>query len=451
MSRRITSLLALLLVVAMLPFLSGSGATPDERVVLAAGAHGSALTPGEPGAAGDASSNAAGGGRAPGLQAAGASAAVVQELEQLAGDDLFLFPSLALAASQPVSSLSATAGLSWPLQGPVTSGFGPRIHPLLGRPMFHTGIDLGAACGTPIHAAADGQVVYAAITPSWGRRVIIRHSTSLETGYAHMSQFLVQQGDVVRRGQVIGLVGTTGWSTGCHLHFDVILDGNYVDPAPYLGLPATSTSEVPFQVAPQVEAGAPGALPTPAEDGDVPISAAVPSPAASSSSSGAIRSHQPPMPPRPTRIVRTTSKPSGPSSTTDPVPSPSASTTEPPTTSTSPPVTATGSTTPAPKPDGSPTSSTTSATGASVTSSPTDSPTDSSSCGCSTTTESEPPTTTSTTTDSTTATTTATASPTQCTASTCPTATAIATGRAAATVETTTQALLASGTATSQH
>lgn len=416
--RRSAPLIGLVIVMALLPFLGGSGSAPAARVLLAAGAPAAAPGPAQGTAPDDAGSSAAGGGpAAPGIQAADTTAAVAGALEQIAaGADVFLFPSLALAAGQPVSAQPATAGhsgLGWPLHGPEASGFGPRIHPVLGRPMFHTGIDLMAACGTPIHAAADGEVVYAAITPSWGRRVIIRHSTSLETGYAHMSRFLVQQGDVVKRGQVIGLVGTTGWSTGCHLHFDVILDGNYVDPAPYLGLPSTSTEEVPYHAAPHLESGAPGTPLRVVEDGDVPVTAAVPSrtpltrtPTTTTSGTQGATPASSPTPPAATTSEPTTSSPS----TT--VPSPSSSTMVPsgsPTTTTQPPTTSASTSPATTSPATATATGSTSTTSSPSSSSPpttstaptTASPTGSTPCDCVTDTTQatpvEPPTTTSTT------------------------------------------------------
>ncbi|EWT04319.1 peptidase M23, partial [Intrasporangium chromatireducens Q5-1] len=406
---------------------------------------------------------------------AGTGATVAEALRQLAtGEDMFLFPSLALAASEPASTLSSAAGragLSWPLHGPEASGFGPRIHPVLGRPMFHTGIDLMAACGTPIHAAADGQVVYAAVTPSWGRRVIIRHSTSLETGYAHMSRFLVAQGDLVKRGQVIGLVGTTGWSTGCHLHFDVIVDGNYVDPAPYLGLPGTSPDQVPYTAAPHVESGTPGSSPRTVEDGDVPVTAAVrPSPRLSAPDAPAPR---PPSPsPSTTGSPTSTSSPStsatsGPT-TSNPAPTGSATTGSP--TTTNAPATGTPATgTPAPTTTVAASSTTTTTTTGTTTqvptgsatsgSSPTTSASSSEPCDCASTngtptgttgsTGTTASTNTSPSTTGTSATSPGTATSPDC-PDTCPTTTS-ATSSATETVAATTQALLASTAGASRN
>lgn len=207
------------------------------------------------------------------------------------------FPGIQLALTTAQATAAAAAGVGlpaspfvkrpgfiWPVIGRVMSEFGPRRHPVLGIPMFHTGIDLSSACGTPIRAAADGTVDYAGVTPSWGNRVILQHDPELKTGYAHMSKLLVRRGDVVRQGQVIGLVGTTGWSTGCHLHFDVIVNDRYVDPRPYLGLPGARSATVPYRAAPHNVLDGRGTVLYTVEDGDVPISSAtVPSTSPSTS------------------------------------------------------------------------------------------------------------------------------------------------------------------------
>ena len=161
----------------------------------------------------------------------------------------------ALAAARAALTSFAPIGpehLTDPLPGGLTvmSPFGPRFHPLLHAMMQHTGIDLSASCGTPIYAAASGTVIYAGISDSWGGRVIIEHPnldpTPLRTAYGHMSVMYARQGDHVTQGQQIGLVGTTGWSTGCHLHFDVVKGGGYINPAPYLsGMGAAATHAGP--------------------------------------------------------------------------------------------------------------------------------------------------------------------------------------------------------------
>jgi len=124
--------------------------------------------------------------------------------------------------------------LMMPVQAPVTSPFGWRIHPIYGYRSLHDGVDLGAACGTPIHAAADGTVISEYYQTAWGNRIIIDHGihrgVGLTTISNHLSGYAVSTGAHVTRGQVVGYVGTTGWSTGCHLHFTVNVNGVPVDP-----------------------------------------------------------------------------------------------------------------------------------------------------------------------------------------------------------------------------
>ncbi len=114
----------------------------------------------------------------------------------------------------------------------LTSGFGVRIHPLLGYSKMHTGVDFGAPTGTPIHAAGDGDIDQAGRESGYGNVVTISHSDHLQTMYAHMSRFAagIREGTHVNQGQVIGYVGTTGRSTGPHLHFEVRYDDKPVNP-----------------------------------------------------------------------------------------------------------------------------------------------------------------------------------------------------------------------------
>jgi murein DD-endopeptidase MepM/ murein hydrolase activator NlpD len=127
-----------------------------------------------------------------------------------------------------------TGSLMWPVNGPVTSPFGWRIHPILGYKKFHTGIDIGVGYGTPIHAADSGSVIYATWMGGYGNVIIIDHGRGISTLYAHQSSLAVGTGAHVTRGQVVGYVGSTGFSTGPHLHFEVRLNGNPVDPMAYL-------------------------------------------------------------------------------------------------------------------------------------------------------------------------------------------------------------------------
>ena len=138
-------------------------------------------------------------------------------------------------ASHSSGAVHSGGFLDYPVQGPVTSPFGWRIHPIYGYRSLHDGVDFGVACGTPIHAAAAGTVVERYYQTAWGNRVIIdhgfHHGVSLATITNHMNApAVVTPGQHVRRGQVVGYVGTTGWSTGCHLHFTVMQNGTAVNP-----------------------------------------------------------------------------------------------------------------------------------------------------------------------------------------------------------------------------
>jgi murein DD-endopeptidase MepM/ murein hydrolase activator NlpD len=117
-----------------------------------------------------------------------------------------------------------------PLRGPFTSRFGLRAHPLFGRRHFHTGVDIAAPRGTPVRAAADGTVLYAGWYGGYGKLVVLDHGQGTSTLYGHLSQILVTSGQRVARGQLIGRVGSTGYSTGPHLHFEIRQNGRPVDP-----------------------------------------------------------------------------------------------------------------------------------------------------------------------------------------------------------------------------
>jgi len=121
-----------------------------------------------------------------------------------------------------------------PVPGPITSGYGPRYHPILHYNRMHTGADMRAGSGTPIRACRSGEVIISGSQGGYGNAVVIDHGGGMGTLYAHQSQLAVSVGDFVQAGQIIGYVGTTGMSTGPHLHFEVRLSGNPVDPTPYL-------------------------------------------------------------------------------------------------------------------------------------------------------------------------------------------------------------------------
>jgi len=123
---------------------------------------------------------------------------------------------------------------SQPVEGPVGSGFGFRADPFTGRAALHTGLDFPTESGTPVRAAAGGVVLSSAYHPEYGNLVEIDHGNGLITRYAHNSHVLVKAGDLIKRGQVISEVGTSGRSTGAHLHFEVLVDGVPQNPAKFL-------------------------------------------------------------------------------------------------------------------------------------------------------------------------------------------------------------------------
>jgi len=130
---------------------------------------------------------------------------------------------------------SAPSGkFAWPVAGRIISGFGYRIHPIFGVRRFHSGIDIVASYGTPVKAADGGQVVQAGYFGGYGNSVMLYHGGGFATWYAHLSSINVSMGQLVKRGQVIGLVGSTGWTTGPHLHFEVRINGAPQDPRAHL-------------------------------------------------------------------------------------------------------------------------------------------------------------------------------------------------------------------------
>jgi murein DD-endopeptidase MepM/ murein hydrolase activator NlpD len=124
--------------------------------------------------------------------------------------------------------------LVWPLHGAITSGFGWRTHPIFGTREFHTGIDIAGRWGTPIVAAYWGTVRYVGWKGGNGEIVIVDHGHGIETAYSHLSATTVKPGEVVEEGQEIGRTGSTGWSTGPHLFFEVYVDGSPRNPTGFL-------------------------------------------------------------------------------------------------------------------------------------------------------------------------------------------------------------------------
>jgi murein DD-endopeptidase MepM/ murein hydrolase activator NlpD len=121
-----------------------------------------------------------------------------------------------------------------PVTGVIGSGYGMRSDPFTGRAAFHQGIDFAASIGTDINAAAGGVVITAELHPAYGNMVEIDHGNNLVTRYAHTSRMLVKAGDLVKRGQKVAEVGSTGRSTGPHLHFEVLVNGEAQNPARFL-------------------------------------------------------------------------------------------------------------------------------------------------------------------------------------------------------------------------
>ncbi|MDI9371294.1 MAG: peptidoglycan DD-metalloendopeptidase family protein [Synergistaceae bacterium] len=127
--------------------------------------------------------------------------------------------------------------LAWPLpsRGEIVSKFGMRVHPTFKTRIMHTGIDIRMANGTPVYSAGPGEVLYAGWLRGYGQIVIIDHGRSLSSVYAHLGRLDVGEGDRVKTGQTIGVVGMTGTTTGAHLHFEVRVNGEAKDPMQYLG------------------------------------------------------------------------------------------------------------------------------------------------------------------------------------------------------------------------
>jgi murein DD-endopeptidase MepM/ murein hydrolase activator NlpD len=149
------------------------------------------------------------------------------EVEGLQAESAALAARIQAAQGSSPATTSAS-GLIWPVNGPVTSGFGMRW----GR--MHTGIDIAVPTGTPVHASASGVVVYAGWMSGYGNLVAIDHGGGLATAYAHNSSLIVSVGQQVSQGDLISLSGSTGHSTGPHVHFEVRVNGVPVDPLNYL-------------------------------------------------------------------------------------------------------------------------------------------------------------------------------------------------------------------------
>ena len=142
------------------------------------------------------------------------------------------------AASQQSSSgyswVQGTGQLGWPVSGEITSPYGYRTHPIWGTTIYHSGIDIGVDEGTPVHAADGGTVAWSGWMGGYGYAVVIDHGNGMSTLYAHNSDLAVSEGQDVGKGQVVAYAGSTGNSTGPHVHFEVRISGDPVDPMGYL-------------------------------------------------------------------------------------------------------------------------------------------------------------------------------------------------------------------------
>jgi murein DD-endopeptidase MepM/ murein hydrolase activator NlpD len=174
-------------------------------------------------------------------------AAVVAEMEDLSAAEEASLEALILQRERELESQQRAEGIaggaqsprsggtfSWPVTGTITSPFGWRSNPFGGAPEFHQGLDIAAPTGTTVTAAAGGTVIMAQWYGGYGNYILIDHGAGYSTGYGHLSAIYVASGQSVARGQAIGAVGSTGQSTGPHLHFEVRIAGKPVDPAPRL-------------------------------------------------------------------------------------------------------------------------------------------------------------------------------------------------------------------------
>jgi murein DD-endopeptidase MepM/ murein hydrolase activator NlpD len=158
--------------------------------------------------------------------------AQIAELEKSSKDLEVLI--LKKIAARKGSKVYGSGVLAWPLRGRMTSRFGYRRHPIWGGRHFHTGIDMAGKFGTAVKAADSGEVIFAGWWDGYGKAIVIDHGRKTTTVYAHLSRIYKRVGAVVAKGQVVGLTGNTGYSTGPHLHFEVRKNGKPVNPMKFL-------------------------------------------------------------------------------------------------------------------------------------------------------------------------------------------------------------------------
>ena len=161
---------------------------------------------------------------------------VIEEWESIEQDltDFIRVEQQKLDVSAALDAARSAEGYTWPTDGGIGSYFGYRKHPILGYSRLHGGLDIGGRMGQPIWAAKEGVVIMARVNGGYGNTIIVDHGNGYATLYGHQSSFVVSEGDYVETGQHIGNVGSTGLSTGPHLHFEVRIDGTVTDPLPLL-------------------------------------------------------------------------------------------------------------------------------------------------------------------------------------------------------------------------
>jgi len=140
-------------------------------------------------------------------------------------------------------ALARATPSSWPVAGYLSSLFGRRPDPFTGEPDYHTGLDVSAPLGTPIWATADGTVESAEYNGNYGKSIVVDHGYGIATRFGHLSSFNVRKGQSVKRGQVIGYVGSTGRATSTHLHYEILVNGKLLNPMQLLTQPAQSARE----------------------------------------------------------------------------------------------------------------------------------------------------------------------------------------------------------------
>ncbi len=162
--------------------------------------------------------------------------ALEQALNELERESQQLEAIIRQYQSGTTGSQAGTGTFTWPTPGctRTTDEYGMRLHPILGERRLHTGMDIAASMGDTIVAADSGTVIFAGWMSGYGQVIIVDHNNGLSTLYAHQSSFLVSKGATVDKGQAIGKVGSTGWSTGPHLHFEVRVNGTPTNPRGYV-------------------------------------------------------------------------------------------------------------------------------------------------------------------------------------------------------------------------